>query len=190
MEHIVQFAIGLDDNAIRERIEKRAEEHILKELTQDAKAVIYKRNAYSTGFSNEPTIFFNDKLDAFFKENEDKIIKMAAERLADRLSRTKKALDISKIEFEEAYDNTPFKEYTLYFIAPRDLVKDKYPEAEHSTISLELTTRTTMISPTKDGIDYDWSDIELDNDTMDRLIALYVLHKNRKENSDGNSKEM
>lgn len=98
MEHIVQFAIGLDDNAIRERIEKRAEEHILKELTQDTKAVIYKRNAYSTGFSNEPTIFFNDKLDAFFKENEDKIIKMAAERLADRLSRTKKAKEIKENE--------------------------------------------------------------------------------------------
>ena len=92
-------------------------------------------------------------------------------------------IDISKIKFEEAYDNELFDEQTLYFIAPKDLVKDKYPEAEHSTISLELTTRTTMISPTKDGMDYDWSDIEFDNDTIDRLIELYVLHKNRKENS-------
>ena len=91
-------------------------------------------------------------------------------------------LDVSKIKFEEVYDNAPFEEFTLYFIAPIDLVKDKYPEAEHSTISLELTTRTTMISPTKDGVDYDWYDIELDNDTIDRLIALYILHKNRKEN--------
>lgn len=91
-------------------------------------------------------------------------------------------LDVSKIKFEEVYDNAPFEEFTLYFIAPIDLVKDKYPEAEHSTISLELTTRTTMISPTKDGVDYDWYDIELDNDTIDRLITLYILHKNRKEN--------
>lgn len=51
-------------------------------------------------------------------------------------------IDISKIKFEEVHDNVPFQEYTLYFIAPKDLVKDKYPEAEHSTISLELTTRT------------------------------------------------
>lgn len=86
MEHIIQFAIDLDDNAIRE----------LKELTQDAKEAIYKRNDYSNSFSNEPTLFFNDKLDAFFKENEDKIIKMAAERLADRLSRTKKAKEIKE----------------------------------------------------------------------------------------------
>lgn len=93
------------------------------------------------------------------------------------------ALDISKIDFEEAYDNAQFKEHTLYFTAPRDLVKDKHPEAEHSTISLELTTRTAMISPTKSGTNYDWSAIKLDNDTMDRLISLYVLHKTRKENN-------
>ena len=90
-------------------------------------------------------------------------------------------LDISKIEFEEAYDNTPFEEYTLYFIAPRDLVKDKYPEAEHSTISLELTTRTTMISPTKNGMDYDWSDIKLDNDTK-KILQNYTKKKQSKSN--------
>lgn len=88
-------------------------------------------------------------------------------------------IDISKIKFEEAYDNTPFHEFTLYFIAPKDLVKDRYPEADHSTISLELTTETTMISPTKNGVDYDWSDIKFDEDTIDGLIRLYVLHKRR-----------
>lgn len=56
-------------------------------------------------------------------------------------------LDISKVKFEEAYDNTPFEEYTLYFIAPKDLVKDKHPEADHSTISLELRTRTAHWNP-------------------------------------------
>lgn len=75
-------------------------------------------------------------------------------------------LDISKVKFEEAYDNTP------YFIAPKDLVKDKHPEADHSTISLELRTRTAMISPTKNGTDYDWYDIELEPDTIDKLIAM------------------
>ena len=81
-------------------------------------------------------------------------------------------IDISKVKFEEAYDNTPFEEYTLYFIAPKDLVKGKHPEADHSTISLELRTRTAMISPTKNGTDYDWYDIELEPDTIDKLIAM------------------
>ena len=81
-------------------------------------------------------------------------------------------LDISNVKFEEAYDNTPFEEYTLYFIAPKDLVKDKHPEADHSTISLELRTRTAMISPTKNGRDCDWSDIKLEPDTIDKLMAM------------------
>lgn len=89
---------------------------------------------------------------------------------------------IPEIEFEEAYDNTPFEEYTLYFTAPGDLVKDKHPEAEGSTISLGLMTYTTMISPIKKGTNYDWDYIELDSDTIDKLIALYKLHENRKEN--------
>lgn len=97
MEHIVQFAIGIDDNLIRRRIELAAEEQIMKEITRDAKSVIYTRKGYgATDFSTNPTQFFADKLDAFFKENEDKIIKMAAERLADRLSRTKKAKELKE----------------------------------------------------------------------------------------------
>jgi hypothetical protein len=86
-------------------------------------------------------------------------------------------IDISKIKFEETYVNTPFHKFTLYFIGPKDLVKDRYPEADHSTISLELTTRTTMISPSKNGVGYNWSDIKLDDDTIDGLIRLYVLRK-------------
>lgn len=85
-------------------------------------------------------------------------------------------IDISKIKFEEkVYDNI-LHEFTLYFIAPKDLVNDRYPEADHSTISLELMTGTTMISPTKNGTDYHWSDIKLDDDTIDGLIHLYGLN--------------
>lgn len=88
-------------------------------------------------------------------------------------------IDISKIKFEEEVYDDLLYEFTLYFIAPKDLVKDRYPEADHSTISLELTTETTMISPTKNGVDYHWSDIKFDEGTIDGLIRLYVLHKRR-----------
>lgn len=36
---------------------------------------------------------------------------------------------------------------------------------------MELHTRTAMITPTKHGVDYDWSDIELYDDTIDSLIG-------------------
>ncbi len=35
-----------------------------------------------------------------------------------------------------------------------------------------------MISPTKAGEDYDWSPLELNSDTMDRLIAIAHLRSN------------
>ena len=35
-----------------------------------------------------------------------------------------------------------------------------------------------MISPTKAGEDYDWSPLELDSDTIDRLIAIAALRSN------------
>ena len=39
MEHIVQFAVGIDDEAIKKKIEEHAVEHIEKELLADS----YKR---------------------------------------------------------------------------------------------------------------------------------------------------
>ena len=86
-------------------------------------------------------------------------------------------VDISKIEFEERYIDT-VGNICLYFIAPKELVSDKFPEAEHSTISIIYHTSDmyidncfTEISPTKDGSDYDWSHIDLEKDDIRQLIS-------------------
>ena len=62
-------------------------------------------------------------------------------------------------------------DFDVYFIGPKEPISDIYPEAEYFTIHLELGSRTAMISPTKAGENYDWSPLELDSDTIDRLIA-------------------
>ena len=84
-------------------------------------------------------------------------------------------IDISKIEFEELYVSET-GDVLMYFIAPKELVADKYPEAEHATISIELSdptnsAKTIMMSPTKDGEDYDWTVFELDDGVARRLIV-------------------
>lgn len=91
MEHIVQFAIGIDDKAIIDRVTARAEDIILNEIKNDAKMAIFERNHYGSLFTEKPTYFFEDKIDIFLQENKDKIIEMTAKRLAERLSRTKAA---------------------------------------------------------------------------------------------------
>ena len=86
-------------------------------------------------------------------------------------------IDISKFEFEERFESA--LGYTvLYFIAPKDLVADRYPEAEHATVCIEwsdsdkeMDNYSVTISPTKDGEDYDWTPFELDADDVEQLIA-------------------
>lgn len=85
---------------------------------------------------------------------------------------------LSKVDFEEMCMSADFSEIILYFIGPKELISDIYPEADYSTIRLELGSRTAMISPTKAGKDYDWSPLELNSDTIDRLIAIAALRSN------------
>lgn len=86
-------------------------------------------------------------------------------------------IDISKFKFEERFESA--LGYTvLYFIAPKELVADRYPEAEHATVCIEwsdsdkeMDNYSVTISPTKDGEDYDWTPIELDVHDVEQLIA-------------------
>lgn len=95
MEHIVQFGIGIDDRAIRERIEARAEEDIMKELTLDIKRIIFQAEYYRKDeFTKNPTPFIENKIDALLDKHKDAIISMAADRLSERLAKTKKVKEM------------------------------------------------------------------------------------------------
>lgn len=91
-------------------------------------------------------------------------------------------LDIAKLEFEERVDNEFLGTTTLYFIGPKDLIGDKYPEAESTEIMVEFRTGNPrgqypeiMISPTKDGMDYDWNYAYIDDpDVVKRLIRIGI----------------
>lgn len=85
-----------------------------------------------------------------------------------------------KIYFEEKNVNPESNTTTLYFIAPTDLLtKGKYPEAESAEISIEFPTAypearyaDVMISPTKDGEDYDWLNINIPLSEIEKLMVL------------------
>ena len=76
---------------------------------------------------------------------------------------------------------------TGYFIIDKktlELLKPgQYPEAEHGEISVEYPINhpevpyaTCMISPTKDGSDYDWSDYLFCNEIVTKLIDEIEKH--------------
>ncbi|MGE8707119.1 peptidase U32 [Bifidobacterium pseudocatenulatum] len=89
MEHIVQFAIGIDDKAIQNRIEEYAYRDVLDKLSKNAVDSIFAHtNAYSR--ENMWKTLMEDALRSFLEERKDEIIDKAANMLADRFQRTKK----------------------------------------------------------------------------------------------------
>lgn len=84
-----------------------------------------------------------------------------------------------RIIFEEGYESKEYRTTTLYFIAPKEMLNGKYPEAESMEISVEFPTEhpeanyaDVMFSPTKDGEDYDWYGVNLPYDEVEALIQL------------------
>ena len=45
-------------------------------------------------------------------------------------------INISEIKYEETFVGL-YGDFTHYFIAPKELVEDNYPDCEHATISIE-----------------------------------------------------
>lgn len=97
MEHILQFAIDIDDDTIRQKIEKHSIEVIEQQIKQDIVNKIFKIEYYTenadpkrsplSGFSKE--IMIN-----VMEEHKDEIINRTAEILADKLCRTKAAKEL------------------------------------------------------------------------------------------------
>ena len=96
MEHVVQFGICIDDERIRAAIEKSAEGRIMKELTRQVTNHVFDGGYY--GQDAKPSDPLKEwcvkQFDDFLDQNRDVILDRAAERLADRLLRTKAAKEM------------------------------------------------------------------------------------------------
>ena len=89
MEHIVQFAIGIDDETIRKRVIDCAYDDVVKQLMAEVK----KDVGLSGGYYHRPKESWHNIIDRalqdYFNENKDLIIERAAETLANSYKRTK-----------------------------------------------------------------------------------------------------
>lgn len=89
MEHIVQFAINIDDKTIQNRIEEHAYTDVLNKLTKNAVDSVFSHSsAYSRDIMWESLM--GEALQSFLEERKNEIIDKAANMLADRFQRTKK----------------------------------------------------------------------------------------------------
>lgn len=88
------------------------------------------------------------------------------------------------VQFEESSIDAEHGTSTLYFRASKGYLKRskrKYHDADSLTISLEFPINLiqaryahVMFSPTKNGHDYDWNDVDISNSDINVLIDLYV----------------
>ena len=88
MEHIVQFGISIDDEAIRKRVVECAYNDVVKTLMDDAKKELGINRKYYDHIGSWKSII-EDALHDYFDENKDIVINLAAEKLVDSYKRTK-----------------------------------------------------------------------------------------------------
>ena len=91
MEHIVQFAIGIDDESIVKRVTQVAEKQIVKAIQEKAEDQLFET---SYGRRCGCVDWVKDKFDAFLQSNRDEIISIAADRVAEKIARSKTAKEI------------------------------------------------------------------------------------------------
>lgn len=88
MEHIVQFAIGIDDEAIKKRIEESATEQVIKKLKEQVTGTILKKNSWSGDVLLSTT--GQDIVKEVMEQYKDEIIAGAIKSVADSIKNSKK----------------------------------------------------------------------------------------------------
>ena len=88
MEHIVQFAIGIDDDAVRQRVIDCAYNDVVKQLIAEAKKDVGLASTYYRPKESWRNII-DHALQNYFDKNKDLLFDLAAEKLADSYKRTK-----------------------------------------------------------------------------------------------------
>lgn len=88
MEHIIQFGVTIDDDAIKKNIEEKARNQITEEL----KAEIRKELFVGTGWNRNRDLSYKvqELIKDTVRECQDQIIKDATAQLVETMKRSKK----------------------------------------------------------------------------------------------------
>lgn len=105
--HIVNVAFDFDDDKVRKTLEESAEKKVIDNLLTDIKKAICTKSKNYYGyysnvdvtdenFTNGLKAIVYDEVDKVLLDNKDAIIELAADKLADKLSKTKAAKELLK----------------------------------------------------------------------------------------------
>lgn len=91
MEHILQFGISIDDEKIKDSIERTALKQLSDKLVEDVSKVIFEWDSWGRKPTTRTTDWTKKRFNEFLEAHKDEILKDAARMLADKLARTKAA---------------------------------------------------------------------------------------------------
>ena len=90
MEHIVQFAIRIDDEAITKKINETAEQKIVAQIKKDVEGVLFNKARYSENVDKgDPKTWLIEEVQNVITANKDLIIDKAVQELAKNMMQTK-----------------------------------------------------------------------------------------------------
>lgn len=98
-EHILQFAVSIDEDRIVQMVEDRAVKAGVDNITKLVEQRNKARGYYDQSYIDK---VINDRVSDLIKENKEIIIEKAANKLADRLVRTR----VVKEKVAEVLDTT------------------------------------------------------------------------------------
>lgn len=110
MEHILQFAVSIDDEAIKARIEEKAIEKLANELLEDVKKNFGIKSTwrgawvYNDYTDSKVMDIATETIKQICKDHEDEIVANATKIAAEKFTRTK--------SFKEKVEATMVKEDT------------------------------------------------------------------------------
>lgn len=93
MEHILQFAVSIDDTSIEKLVIESATKQLANEIIDEAKKSLGFANRYGSPYLDEDGEGYGiakDAIEKVVKEREDEIINRVIEKIADKTYRSKK----------------------------------------------------------------------------------------------------
>lgn len=95
MEHIVQFGISIDDDAIKKNIERNVQSQVVNAIKQDCmKELVGKKECSNFEYTGRIDGLITDTARDFLELYKEEIIERTAIKLVDRLSKTKAVKDM------------------------------------------------------------------------------------------------
>lgn len=86
MERIIQFGITIDDEVIKQNIEKSARDKLLEDLKAELRKELFK----GTGWNRDLSYKVQELIKDTVRECQDQIIESATDQLVETMKRSKK----------------------------------------------------------------------------------------------------